>query len=745
MPGIQNIGSANDNQALGYGTYADGFDNCVSITTEKNENRLDNKIARTKTNFTFKPVSGILYLDYDPSPYGFDITPKELLDALIQIVPEIKNCAYVVKGSSSAGVVKCGESPKMNTGFSLCIPVLDASDLERAGDVLFKKLFLRHGYIALSKSGSMLVRTIIDGAVFSPERLHFKSRPIVQDGLEYVEPYFDYKEGEFLDTRSIANLTREELTAFEKCVQQKKDAMQNPSMEKKAEWVSERVSELVEMGIEESHARQSMERIANSDCQNLYGDFLLTFSNTALGTVSVKEVLGNPEKYDQQSLADPVEGVGYGKTTARFFWNDGKNPLINSFAHSGRLYNLIKVLEGDLLLHADGVSLQTLIPNKTGHYEATLSNVITALNDFSLMGYCLGFDEFTQQLMYRKVDETWAIFQDSTYTKINLELSNLGFNDVPTQKLREAVHYVAESHKFDSLKDMVMQLPPHDGVARVRRFFADYCHATDDAYSAAVGEYLFTSLVGRALAPGCKSDMAVIFVGGQGCGKSTCIESLAIEPSHFCELNLGDKDDTLTRKLRGASVVELPELRGYSQKDIRDMKAFLSKKSDSLIKKYAEFVSTYDRRCIFVGSTNEDQFLKDPTGERRYLPIVVKNIDTQTIKEVRDQLWAEALVIYNDKGGVQWKDAERLARAEVDKFQHEDVWEPKLIEWLNEPVNQLTNYTTAEILTKCLEIELSKQDNRTNIRIRTILMKLGYESKQVGSGHNRISRWFKKQ
>ena len=162
----QSLRNPADNVAYGYGTYGDGFGNWVSITTADNESPKDNLLARTKSNFTFKNAPSILLLDYDPSEYGPCLNYEQLLESLIAICPAFSKVAFVVKGSTSSGVVKAGCKPSANTGFHLCFPVKDGSDIPRFSEVLFSKLFMKNGYIALSKNGGMLVRTPIDKAVF---------------------------------------------------------------------------------------------------------------------------------------------------------------------------------------------------------------------------------------------------------------------------------------------------------------------------------------------------------------------------------------------------------------------------------------------------------------------------------------------------------------------------------------------------------------------------------------------------
>jgi hypothetical protein len=166
-------------------------------------------------------------LDHDPSKYGQTISPDELVAALVDIHPEIEQAARIVRGSVSAGVHKTGEPPRIGKGFHIYIPVTNAADIPRYGALLFDRLWLNgFGFIALSSSGSALVRSVIDGAVISPERLDFVGKPIISDtGLELTPPEITYIEGSLLDTQTLQDLTNDEQATVERLKAEKKVAI----------------------------------------------------------------------------------------------------------------------------------------------------------------------------------------------------------------------------------------------------------------------------------------------------------------------------------------------------------------------------------------------------------------------------------------------------------------------------------------------------------------------------------------
>jgi len=325
--------------AMGYGQYSSDYPDSVNIVVAKQTRPSDRYIARTREFFSFKSGPGIFMGDHDPSSFGPILTSDELLSILIDIHPDIANAAIFIRGSVSAGVHKKGGRPRPSEGYHLYIAVADAADISRYGQTLVEKLWLRgYGFIALSKRGDALIRTVIDGAVFSPERLDFVGKPVTQGSeLAYTAPESKLIEGCLLDTSTLPSLTLEEKSQFQALVEAAKAKIREKADQLKNAWKAKTVAKLVERGASEKEAKKTVDKICSGNGQNLCDEFPLEF--TSAGTVTVKQVLANPNDYDEQTLADPVEGPEYGRLTAKFYWNDG-SPIINSMAHGGCVYFL---------------------------------------------------------------------------------------------------------------------------------------------------------------------------------------------------------------------------------------------------------------------------------------------------------------------------------------------------------------------------------------------------------------------
>jgi hypothetical protein len=322
---------ASSDEANGYGLHSSNFSDTVTICLDGYDQPEAGVLSKTQRNFQYRNVSGVIMHDHDPSIYGKSMTPEKLIEVLAEIDPQVADCEYVIRASISAGVHEEGQPPSFDgAGFHLYIPVLDASDIPRYGAVMFKRLWKKgYGHIALSKNGAMLVRSVIDKAVYSGERLDFIGRPIVEEGLTFTPPRTSYRRGKAIDPRLLPDLTPEEEAEFEKQVNAAKRKIKPESEKKLTEWKRDKEQALVNAGVSKENAQLSIDRIVDSNFIDLDGNFLLEFPH---GVFSVDYVIEHPGEFDGKALADPIEGAAYGKTTAKYWWNEG-HPVIHSFAH----------------------------------------------------------------------------------------------------------------------------------------------------------------------------------------------------------------------------------------------------------------------------------------------------------------------------------------------------------------------------------------------------------------------------
>lgn len=203
------------------------------------------------------------------------------------------------------------------------------------------------------------------------------------------------------------------------------------------------------------------------------------------------------------------------------------------------------------------------------------------------------------------------------------------------------------AHQFDPFKDY-LDIINWDGVERIDNFLVRAAGAQNSAYIRDVSAKMLISAVARTYRPGCKVDTMPILVGPQGIGKSTMIRALLPDSIFFSDHmpSLADKD--AKAQIHGLVFLEIGELDAFNRSDTTAIKNFVTVQVDRFRPPYGRAPENFPRTCIFIGTTNADDFLKDVTGARRFWPVDIDGmIDLDYIREVRDQLWAEAVVRYN--------------------------------------------------------------------------------------------------
>lgn len=386
--------------------------------------------------------------------------------------------------------------------------------------------------------------------------------------------------------------------------------------------------------------------------------------------------------------------------------------------------------------------------NKSGEILATLENVIRGVNCFALTGLRIAYDLFKDEIMLtdqRDGADGWRPLKDVDYVTIRLRLEQRDFKPIGRELIRDVVLAVAMEHQFDSAILWASKLT-WDGTPRVERFFIDYFGAADDEYSRAVSLYTWTAMAGRVLCPGIKADMSPTLISPQGYRKSTGIAAMAPSEDNFCEIDFGDDDDKNARKLRGVLIAESGEMKGFLKREQEHIKAFMSRCFEMWIPKYMERATRYPRRCLFIGSSNQEEFLVDETGNRRHLPLFVKVGDVDAITKDREQLWAEAIVVFNARG-IVWQEAETLAKDKHAAHMIHDAWEHVIETWLAGDDDGVVRgdrpLRMAEIISGALGIFVANIDRRTEIRVGKVMRKLGFDKRDTWIDGKNAKMWHK--
>lgn len=384
--------------------------------------------------------------------------------------------------------------------------------------------------------------------------------------------------------------------------------------------------------------------------------------------------------------------------------------------------------------------------DRSGNILATVGNLEKALRRADVCGVHVGYDSFRDELMAaaRGTDD-WRQFTDADYVRVRIRLEAGGFKPIGRELVRDVVGLVAQDKQFDSAQLWLGQRA-WDGVPRVQRFWTTYFGVEDTAYIRACGVYTWTAMAGRVLQPGVQADMAIILVGAQGVGKTTGVKAMVPAPEHFLGVRFDSDETEMARRMRGKLIGEIGELRGLHSREIEHIKEFISRTDEEWVPKFKEFSTKFPRRLIFIGTTNNDEFLADETGERRWLPMRVGDVDRDAIARDRDQLWAEAALLFA-QGGVCFGEAQALAKDVHHEYTISDAWDGAVEAWLEgeaferEGKNGHGRFTAAEVLVGALGMSTQNITKSHEMRMARVLKRLGCGPTRVYQNGRRVRVW----
>lgn len=338
--------------------------------------------------------------------------------------------------------------------------------------------------------------------------------------------------------------------------------------------------------------------------------------------------------------------------------------------------------------------LELLEPKGDG-YAATVDNVIIILEHDARVAGKIRLDEFADRVVaegslpWGNADarREWIDKDDEGvvwFVEKNFKIAN---ND----KIAKAVNLTAARNAFDDVKAYLDGLV-WDGVPRLDSLLVDYLGAEDDEYVRTTTRKAFTAAVARVYCPGVKFDWVLILIGAQGTGKSTLLRVMggpwfldsltSFEGKDACEL------------LQGRWIVELAELDGLNRAETSTVKQFISRQDDIYRAAYGRRAEKHPRRCVFFGTTNEEEIFKDATGNRRFWPVKIRqqqprrNVWNELPGE-RDQIWAEAAYRYREGEALfLGKELEAQAEDKQKRYQVADARTGVVAEFLHRGVPQ---------------------------------------------------------
>ena len=226
------------------------------------------------------------------------------------------------------------------------------------------------------------------------------------------------------------------------------------------------------------------------------------------------------------------------------------------------------------------------------------------------------------------------------------------------KKIAAAIGIVANENGYHPIRDYLNGLS-WDGTERIRTCLHHFLGADSDQYTYEALRLFLLGAIHRAFHPGCKFEVMLCLVGGQGAGKSTFFRLLAVKDEWFSDDLRKLDDDNVYRKLQGHWIIEMSEMIATANaKSIEEIKSFLSRQKEVYKIPYETHPEDRLRQCVFGGTSNALDFLPlDRSGNRRFLPVMVYPEqaevhildDEAASRAYMEQLWAEAMTIY--RGG----------------------------------------------------------------------------------------------
>lgn len=383
-------------------------------------------------------------------------------------------------------------------------------------------------------------------------------------------------------------------------------------------------------------------------------------------------------------------------------------------------------------------------------YNRCVENVFRILERHPDYAGRFRFDDWTQRAEI-KTKHGWREVDDTDYTPIQRNISAMyaPFRTVSKEMVIDAINDACRSHSFDRAVNFIRK-EEWDKTPRLDSWLSKAYGAPEDEYHKAVGANFFKGMAKRIIQPGCKFDTVIILEGKQGCGKSTSLSIIGGDWHLETTLRADSKDFFM--QFRGKLIVEFSEGETMSRTETKNMKAMISTQTDTYRAPYGRTMKDVPRRCVFAMSTNQDEYLKDESGNRRFFPVEVKQmVDVDWLRANRQQLFAEALYrvetmkesVYEYPEDSEYHQEEKMVRS---------AFEDTIDDWLVNPIgmNGLemnlieSGITIMDVWRFALYGDKAKIRKAEEMQVSLALRHLGFEKRKVQIDGIRKWRWFKK-
>ena len=270
----------------------------------------------------------------------------------------------------------------------------------------------------------------------------------------------------------------------------------------------------------------------------------------------------------------------------------------------------------------------------------SVADIVIAIEQ---LGIILRYDEFRDvvRMDYTASHKLFGILNDSHVTMLRDWITEeFGF-EPGKDNTNDAVDRLALRKRFHPILDYLKRLV-WDRKPRLDKWVCTYLGTENRPLFRTMGRKTLVAACARVLEPGIKFDTILVLEGPEGINKSTAIEVLAGTENFSDQTILGTHDKEQQEVLKGVWLHEIADLKGMRHAETEHIKAFASRKTDRARPAYGRRTEWRDRQCVFFATTNDREYLKGETGNRRFWPLPCGNIMLKALKRDRDQIWAEA-------------------------------------------------------------------------------------------------------
>lgn len=617
----------------------------TALTTRAGTCFRPDAVARTNESFVYPDGPTLFPIDVDVDEDRFQ-SVASVLDALEACSPWLTHVARAARPSASSYVASRGLR-----GVHVYLAITRGSDVPILAERLqMEQWSAGYGAIKISRSGALLVRQLSDALIYQPSRLIFEAAPICQPPIERNVPpdqlyvFRDsrsgarYIENSMLDVRGMPPVKEIERRRFEAHIR-------NAKLLRRGEAKRVAINYQIQNAIASGESVRDGERFGLLATRALESDKLpLSWAINVkdIGIQTVAQILAAGEAACGHQCADPfdtwrqdLQPKHFGKAEIccvgdrMGVWSHKMHRFFEFTKNEGA--DLIKPIQQAAEKLVGCVEFPEPMSNSKVPYANVQYGVELLLTE---LGATIATDLTSGKIFYENVPEV----ADWVYA-----LSRIGCTGITPGLIVTSFETLSKTRSVDPWRDAVLRLPAWDGQPRLDNFFVELCGEEPSEALLAVTQLWFSGIIQRQLQPGAPVPVVPVLIGGMGSGKSQFAQQVT-QALGFPSAPEVAFEDIIRMTMNAATspVAELAEMSGLSRRSLEEVRMWITDTKDVYRMPYARFAEPHPRRFTLIGTANKHELNRDPDGNRRTFPIVVRHdIDPNWTKNAL-QVFAEA-------------------------------------------------------------------------------------------------------